>query len=98
MNGAGKHTTIANILAGWAVISRAERIQWIADSVEVVKQLADLAAPCLRTGQGVSSDKIKVPRDVSLQVNQKRLVARAIIGAKHGNVGIVISPVTVRPS
>ena len=80
-----------DIFAGWAVIAGAKGIERIANSIHVIEKLAENAAPSFRARQRVVGDEIEPARNASLQMNCKRVVARAIVGAKDGDVGDVIA-------
>src|SRR6266849_1417898 len=84
---------MADIFSGRAIVSRGEGVEGVADAVYVVEQFSDLAAPCLCGGQGVVGDQIEAAGDVALEMDEERVVAGPIVGAKYGDVGKIVAAV-----
>src|SRR5690348_3880169 len=89
MKRAAENGAVANVLAGGAVVSSAEGVEGIADSIDIIEKLAEDAAPGVGGGKRVVEDKIEALRHAALQMDGERVVARAIVGAEDVDVGDV---------
>src|SRR5271165_3987333 len=68
-----------DIFSRWTVVAGPERILRIADSIDVVPELAKNAAPGLCAGQHVVCCQVEAPRDVALHVQHHGVVAGAVV-------------------
>src|SRR5579872_632668 len=77
---------MAHIFARRAVIAFGKRVEWIANAIHIIEKFAENASPGFRAAESVVDDQVRPPRNVSLQMNGKRVVARAIVASKHGQI------------
>ena len=56
MQRSGQNEAVRDIFSGWAEIAGAEGMQRIANSVDIIEQLAQYAAPGVRARQRVIHD------------------------------------------
>ncbi len=94
MEGAGEHEAMADVFAGGAVVAGTEGIELSglraalqrADAVDVVEEFAEQAAPGLRFRELIVRDQAEEAH-IALQVEHEGVVAGAIVGLKHVDVG-----------
>ena len=76
---------MGDIFAGRSVIAGTESMQRITHAVHIIEQLAQHAAPGLSARQRVVGNQGEAAR-VRLQADGQPVVARAIVGAKYGEI------------
>src|SRR6266436_6570885 len=86
---------MADVFAGGTIVARGEGIEGIADAIHIIEEFTDLASPRFCAGERVVGDEIQAMRDVALQMDGKRFVTGAIVGAEDGDAGKIITPVAV---
>src|SRR5260370_10615267 len=89
---------MADVVAGGTIVARGEGIEGIADAIHIIEEFTDLASPRFCAGERVVGDEIQAMRDVALQMDGKRFVTGAIVGAEDGYVGKAVAPVTMHAS
>src|SRR5260370_39225313 len=78
---------MADIFAGRTIVSRGEGVERIADAIDVIEELADLAAPGFCAGERVIGDETQASRQIALKMQREGVVTGAIVGAENGYAG-----------
>ena len=86
----GDHQAMRRILPRRTEIALAEGVQRVAHAVHVIKKLAQHAAPRLGFGERVVRHQIESAGHIPLQVDHHAVVARAVVGTEHGQVGDIV--------
>src|ERR1035441_255155 len=84
-----------NVFARRTVISRSKRMERITNSIHVVEQFAQEAAPGLCSGECVVSDEIKTMGYVALSDDHQRVVAGAVVGFEKSEIREAITAIPV---
>src|SRR5260370_37285327 len=75
-----------DVFSRWTIVSRSEGVEGIANAIDIVEKLADLAPPGFCAGERVVCNEIQTPRYVSLKMQREGVVMGTIVGAKKGDV------------
>src|SRR6266478_2119511 len=89
---------MADVFAGGTIVARGEGVEGITDAIHIIEEFTDLASPRFCAGERVVGDEIQAMRDVALKMHGKGFVTGAIVGAKYGDAGKIITPVAVHAS
>ena len=92
---AGQHKAMANVLARGSVVSGGKGVIRIADAVDVIKELAENASPGLRLGQRVVRRQLEAVCECAVEVQQQRVIGRAVVRAEDRGIGIGIGAIAV---
>jgi len=86
---ARQREAVEDVFSRWTVISRTKRVERIADSVHVVPELAQHAAPSLGARQHVGRGQVEAVGDIALHAQHHGVVARPVVRFEDGEIGHV---------
>src|SRR5258708_131675 len=86
---------MADIFSGRTIVSGREGVEGIANSIDIIEELPNLAAPRFCAGERVVRHEIQAVGDVALKMQRQGVIAGTIVGAKNGNIWKIVAAVAV---
>src|SRR5260221_6795610 len=77
---------MTNVFTGGAVLTRAEGVERIGSTVDVIEEFADDRAPSGGVRENVVGSEFETLRETVLQLHRETVVAGAIVGAEERNI------------